>query len=199
MHVNNEQTNTQKMLQHNQTKERVVSGGSLQRKLVDVAVNNLDMRESTILNCDNFSADLLKNLVAPADQMSPGQVRSDADAQLIVKLKFNEKVDCSSISFYPPLPEEEEDVSNARQVKIFVNQNNLDFSDVENLSPVAHVELPFEYSEGKPFVFQLAGAKFTRIQSLQLFVEDNYGTDLSRLGRIKIEGFLAPTYHTEYK
>ena len=188
MQVNNEQSNTQRMLEHNRSKERVVKG-SLQRSLVDVVSNNIDMRESTILNCLDYSPQSLRGL------FSDGSVESDADAQLLIKLKFNEKVDCSNIKFSLQSSTSNE-VSGARMVKLFVNRNDMDFGDVESLPATAVIEVPFE-SENGNFSVSLAGSKFTRIQSLQIFVEDNFGTDRTRLGPVRVEGFIAPSYHTE--
>ena len=200
MQVNNEQTNTQRMLQHNQMKEKAAPGGSLQRTLVDVVENNIDSRESTILNCLDSSSTELKTLFTPIGDATTAAstVESDADAQLLIKVKFVEKVDACKIFFHPPAGSETNarEVSNARTVKLFVNANDLDFNDVESATPALQIELPFEY-EATPFSVTLAGAKFTRLASLQIFVEDNYGTDFSQLGRIKLEGFIAPSYHTK--
>ena len=189
MHVNNEQVNTQKMLEHNRMKERVVQG-SLQRSLVDVVSSNIDMRESTILNCKDYSPEsTLKNLFSTSCK-----IESDADNQIIIKLKFLEKVDGNQIIFYPS----EEGENHPRLVKLFVNRNELDFADIDSVPPTAQFELPFEY-ENNSFSVSLAGSKFTRMQSLLIFIEDNFGTDTTCLSRIRIEGFLSPTYHTEYK
>ena len=192
MQVNNEQTNTQKMLEHNRMKEKTMQG-SLQRSLVDVVFSNIDSRESTILNCKDFSDSTMKSYFEGVEA-----IESDADCQLIIKLKFLNKVDCNQLIFYPPPSSLDESVSNARTVKLFVNRNDIDFADVETVPPTAQFELPFDYENGS-FAVPLAGAKFTRIQSLQLFVEDNFGTDATRLGRIRLDGFIAPSYHTEYK
>ncbi len=201
MHVNNEQTNTQKMLQHNQAKERVFSGGSLQRKLTDL-INldsgkfNIDFKESTILNSCDYSTDQIRSLLS-----SPSSVISDADAQLLIKLKFVEKIDANQLVFDPPTSSDaDEVVSNARLVHVYVNRPEMDFSDLgENgLSPATTFELPFEYSQ-EPFVVNLVGTKFTRVSSIQIFIEDNFGTDQTRIGKIGIRGFLTPNYHVEYK
>lgn len=208
MHVNNEQTNTQKMLQHNQAKERVFSGGSLQRKLTDL-INlesgkfNIDFRESTILNSVEYSQDQLRNLLS-----CPSRVVSDADAQLLIKLKFIDKIDCNQLVFDPPSCGSDgtdnisDEISNARLVRVFVNRPEMDFSDLgdggENgISPATSFELPFEFAE--PFVANLVGTKFTRVSSLQIFIEDNFGTDKSQIGKLSIRGFLTPNYHVEYK
>ena len=213
MHVNNEQTNTQRMLEHNQGKERVFSAGSLQRKLTDLVVLdsgkkfNLDFRESTILNCLDYSQDVLESLFNhPSDSSSP--LISDADAQLLIKLKFLEKIDCSQLVFHKPAVtnDDEEGISNARLVRVYVNRSDIDFLDLDNgsenggvgFAPAITFELPFEYSES-PFIVNLQGSKFTRVSSIQIFIEDNFGTDRSRLGNISIRGFLTPNYHVEYK
>lgn len=191
MQVNNEQSNTHKMLMHNQSKQKVMSGGSLQRKLVDVAENNIDPKESTILNCKDLKSDTLKNLMS----VSSANVVSDADAELIVKLQFIEKVDISQIFFYPASGSDS-DSSPARLVKLFVNKPDLDFNDVETTPCVMELELPFETENPEaPFSVTLQGSKFTRLSSLQIFVEENFGTDATVVGRIKLEGFLAPSYH----
>ena len=191
MQVNNEQTNTQKMLQHNQMKQKVMTGGSLQRKLVDVCENNVDIKESIILNCREYDSSKLRSIVSMDDAV----LLSDADSQMIVKIKFTEKVDVSQIDFYPTISDDES--SPPRTVKLFVNQSNLDFNDVESLTPAIEFELPFpnDENESKPFSQILQGSKFTRLSSIQLFVEDNFGTEYTKLGRIKFHGFLAPQYH----
>ena len=185
MQVNNEQTNTQKMLEHNQARQKAKSGGSLQRSLVDVCENNIDMKESIILNCRNYSNDLLKTFC----------VTSDADPQLIVKIKFIEKCDISNISFSPSDQPNSDDVSPPRMVKIFTNQPDMDFNDIESMSASLSVELPLDNENDKPFSVSLQGSKFTRLSSIQIFIEDNFGTDFTTLGKIKINGFLAPSYH----
>ena len=166
-------------------KERSVHG-SLQRTMTNVVLNNIDFRESTILNCQDFSQSKLEGL------FTGSIVTSDADAQLLVKIKFREKVDCSQIKFCP-LPESLES-QKPRTVKLFVNKNEMDFGDVDTMVSATVIEFPFENAD---FTQSLAGAKFTRIQSLQIFVEVNFGTDQTCLGPIQIDGFISPSYHTQ--
>lgn len=195
MHVNNEQTNTQKMLEHNRAKDRLYKG-SLERKIQDVCVNNIDRQESTILNCRDYSYEKLESLLL----VDSGSVESDADPQILVKVKFTEKVDCHNLHFYPKISQDVS-ASPPRIVKLFVNQMSLDFSDVDAAVPAISFELPFEYDEEgeKPFTVSLSGAKFSRISSIQIFLEDNFGTDLTCLGHVRIEGSIVPSYHTEFK
>lgn len=193
--MNNEQTNTQKMLQHNQLKQKTMTGGSLQRKLVDVCENNIDVKESIVLNCRDYDSSKLRSIVSAAAVETDGLI-SDADSQMIVKIKFTEKVDVSQIDFYPTSCDDE--TSPPRTVKVFVNQPNLDFNDVESLIPAIDFELPFPNEENdflKPSSQILQGSKFTRLSSIQLFIEDNFGTEYTRLGRMRLHGFLAPQYH----
>jgi hypothetical protein len=195
MHVNDEQTNTQKMLEHNRAKDRLYKG-SLERKIQDVCVNNIDRQESTILNCRDYSFEKLESLLL----VDSGSVESEADPQILVKVKFTEKVDCHNLHFYP---KKSQDVSASppRIAKLFVNQMSLDFSDVDAAVPAISFELPFEYDEEgeKPFTVSLSGAKFSRISSIQIFLEDNFGTDFTCLGHVRIEGSIVPSYHTEFK
>jgi hypothetical protein len=203
MHVNNEQLNTQKMLEHNQAKERVYSG-SLQRKLADLinregGGSNIDVRESSILNAQDYCIDQLKKLFGPSANENVW-IESDVDPQLLIKVKFIEKVDCNQIVFNRPrIVSDDQETSFARNVKIFVNRPTIDFSDVSDQIPAEQIELPFEYNDDGRFVVSLLGTKFGRISSIEIFVEDNFGTDKTVLGRIELRGFMTPTYHVEYK
>lgn len=192
MQINTEQVNTQRMLQHNEKKDRVFASG-LQRTLVDVIYPsvgrcNIDPRESAILNVLDGAS------VESVFSSEKSRIESDVDAQILVKVKFIEKVDCVQITFLPLDDTSSREVSCPRIVKIYVNHNEMDFNDLESFPAATELELPFE---GGPFIAPLAGSKFTRVGSVQVFVQENYGTDFSQLGKIKIEGFLTPTY--EYK
>jgi hypothetical protein len=205
MHVNNEQVNTQKMLEHNQAKERIYSG-SLQRKLVDLinlegGKSNIDVRESTILNAMDYTVEKLRSLMGSC-QADSANITSDVDPQVLIKIKFIEKVDCNQIVFHAPnrgKATEDIETSPPRTVRIFVNRSTIDFSDVSDQVPAEQIELPFEYPENGQFVVPLVGTKFGRVSSIEIFVEDNYGTDVTSIGRIELKGFLTPTYHVDYK
>jgi hypothetical protein len=150
------------------------------------------------LNCEQYSFEKLENLLSNS---SDGFIQSDADPQIIFKIKFVEKVDCYSIHIHSFPSESSENSSPPRIVKLFVNQPSLDFSDIDSAVPTHSIELPFEYADNKPFLVNLAltGAKFSRISSLQILIDDNFGTDQTAIGRIQIEGSIVPSYHTEFK
>lgn len=195
MNISTEGTNTQKMVQHNQAKERSYAD-SLSRKTTDLVTLpngrlNIDFRESIILNSQNYSKEQLVDLFGPNGQM----LLSDVDAQILIKLKFIDKVDCGRIVFYPveSVPEE---TSFARRIKLFVNKPEMDFGDVSDTAGAAEFELG--ESGESPQGFPLAGSRFARISSIQILIEDNWkDTDVSVIGRIGLEGLLTPTY--EYK
>ncbi len=198
MHVNTEGTNTQKMLHHNQAKDRTYAD-SLQRKTTDLVHLsngrlNIDFRESAILNSVDFSKDQIIRLFE-ALALPPFTLLSDVDPQVFVKLKFIDKVDCARIIFHPPSATED-DASFGRRVKLFVNHPEMDFSDASHLPPAAELQLP-EVWETR-FEVPLAGSRFARISSIQILVEDNWAdTERSAIGRVTLEGLLTATY--EYK
>jgi hypothetical protein len=197
MNVNTEGINTKTMVNHNISKQRVVAD-TLQRKLVDV-INlptvNLDFKQSTIMNCQEYSEGLLVSLFSG----SSGGAFSDVDPQILIKLKFVEKVDCARLTFFAPTKIPDDSISVARKVKLFVNRPEMDFGDCTDgvITPAAEFEIEFV---GDSFVVPLAGSKFSRVSSLAIFIEDNVDdTPVTQLGGLKLEGFVTPTYHAEYK
>ena len=176
--MNGEGTNTQSMQQHAMTKQAIYKGG-LKHESVNLLMSDLlDLTQSCILNAKQ--GDLLS-----------GNILSDADAQLIIKLVFKEKVSVSELIF-ATIGQGKPEV-----VKIYSNKPTLDFSDISDVEPGA--EAKFLDSEESQNII-LAGKNFSRVSSIQIFVEDNHsGSDQTKLDSLKVIGSAAPNYHVEYK
>jgi hypothetical protein len=72
-----------------------------------------------------------------------------------------------------------------KTLKVFINRDDLDFSTASELQPTQEFELS-QTSE-----IQDIGVKralFGKVQSLTLFVEDNYGEDVSRISYLGFKG-----------
>jgi hypothetical protein len=70
-------------------------------------------------------------------------------------------------------------------LKVFINRDDLDFSTASDLSPTQEFELS-QTSEIQDI--SVKRALFGKVQSLTLFVEDNYGEDVSRLSYLGFKG-----------
>jgi hypothetical protein len=70
-------------------------------------------------------------------------------------------------------------------LKVFINRDDLDFSTASDLAPTQEFELS-QTSEIQDIAVKRA--LFGKVQSLTLFVEDNYGEDVSRLSYLGFKG-----------
>ncbi|OQR94263.1 thioredoxin-like protein [Achlya hypogyna] len=109
-------------------------------------------------------------------------LKSEADEQLIIHVEFKEAVKLHSIALKAP-----NDDTAPRVLKLFVNRNNLGFSDVVDIEPVQQIELSQEQLDaGSPI--ELRFVKFQRVTALTLFVEENNGGDISTLSSLRFFG-----------
>ena len=181
MNVNGEGTNTQAMQNFAMTKQAVVKGG-LKHETVNLLQSDiLDLSQSCILN--SKAGDLLN-----------GKITSDADAQLIIKLCFKEKVSLTEVLITPGTLV---CAGRPRAVKFFANRPTCDFSDITDIETGTDLILP-DSADQQTVI--LAGKNFSRISSLQIFIEDNHlDSDTTFLQDLKVIGSAAPNYHVEYK
>jgi hypothetical protein len=68
---------------------------------------------------------------------------------------------------------------------VFINRDDLDFSTASDLTPTQQFELS-QTSEIQDI--SVKRALFGKVQSLTLFVEDNYGEDVSRMSYLGFKG-----------
>uniref|UniRef100_A0A0K6S9T6 PITH domain-containing protein n=1 Tax=Chromera velia CCMP2878 TaxID=1169474 RepID=A0A0K6S9T6_9ALVE len=112
-------------------------------------------------------------------------VQSLDDPQLLLKFAFQSPVKLASIFIGGPAGE---DLSEApRVVKLFTNKMSMGFSDAESDAPIQEFELTEEVLQaGKPVPLRFV--KFQNILSLQIFIEDNHGGDITKVSRVEIFG-----------
>eukprot|EP01032_Pedospumella_encystans_P015664 gene15664-17902_t len=110
-------------------------------------------------------------------------VRSDSDEQLIIHLAFLQTFKLSSVSFGIP-----GDDTCPATVKLFANVNNLGFSDATDKPATQEVQL--EPTEGSPntVTSNLQAAKWQRVESLTIFIENNHGAETTYLHSLKVFG-----------
>ena len=69
-------------------------------------------------------------------------------------------------------------------VKLFLNQNNIGFSDANEMKPIQICQL----TPGQEITIDLSPAKWSRTESITIFVQDNHGSSISSLHSIRIYG-----------
>jgi hypothetical protein len=70
-------------------------------------------------------------------------------------------------------------------LKVFVNRDDLDFTAASDLTPVQEFSLS-QISEVQDI--PVKRALFGKVQNLTLFVEDNYGDEVTRVGYLGFKG-----------
>ncbi|KAK9481092.1 galactose-binding domain-like protein [Lipomyces japonicus] len=113
-------------------------------------------------------------------------LESDADEQLIMYIPFTGVVKLFSISIRSSL-----DSDDAPQtIKLFKNRTDVDFSIASELKPDATIT--HSSSSGDIIEYPLKRAIFSSMKSLTIFVEDNYGDDVTRIEYIGLKGECKP-------
>merc|ERR1712232_117031 len=125
----------------------------------------------------------LKNILPGAEAES--QLASAEDAQLLIKISFLEKVRLRRIHIVSSDAEGDEETVPAT-VKLFINSMTLDFSNAESEEPLEVWN--FAEDEGKAHTISRGGTKFNVVDSLQIFIEDNAGAEVTKIKHIDLFG-----------
>jgi hypothetical protein len=178
MNINNQSSNTRSMQAHNKLKQANLAQGCVKREDVDLATftDIIDYRNSVTLNADAEGAGLAEIM----ESSPPKPMTSDVDAQLLFKLSFKSSVALTQLRI------KQGEGSAPNLIKVYVNQENMDFQDAEDLKPALTKEL--EYEDGEAVV-KLTGPNFSRVGSVQVLVEDNVDDeDVTTVARFAMIG-----------
>lgn len=141
------------------------------------------------VTCLNVSDDYAVSATFPSSPASTF-VQSDCDEQLLVSIPFRQPVKLTAIGL--SVPSETEWTMAPKQVKLFKNQSNLDFSDVEDAVPTASFEISAQRivgQKGSTMVYQeVSPGRFRDVASLAIFIESNHGAGVSRLYSVSLVG-----------
>eukprot|EP00035_Acanthoeca_spectabilis_P021426 m.438129 g.438129 ORF g.438129 m.438129 type:complete len:304 (-) comp18197_c0_seq1:47-958(-) len=116
-------------------------------------------------------------------------LESDADEQLIISMGFTCPVRIHSIAFRCAVnAATAPDASGPKTIKLFVNQQAIDFDDAESQAPIQVLEISAEQLEsGEPV--PLKYVKFQNVNTLSIFLQDNQGeTETTALTQISLYG-----------
>ncbi|EPE29479.1 Galactose-binding protein [Glarea lozoyensis ATCC 20868] len=108
------------------------------------------------------------------------ELASDADEQLLMRIPFTGQVKLHSI-----LIRTSPSSSAPQTLKVFINRDDLDFATASDLAPTQEFSLS-QTSEIQDIAVKRA--LFGKVQSITLFVEDNYGDDVSRISYLGFKG-----------
>ncbi|CAK0853682.1 unnamed protein product [Prorocentrum cordatum] len=111
-------------------------------------------------------------------------LQSDTDPQLLVSVPFAEPVCIAGLRIEATAGDEEAPA----RVKLFTNRPDIGFDEAESDEPLQSFELALADTKAGAPALELRRAKFRSVHSLQLFVEENYGADVTRLTYLHILG-----------
>ncbi|KAH8601023.1 PITH domain-containing protein [Bisporella sp. PMI_857] len=116
-----------------------------------------------------------------AERLEPQpELQSDADEQILMHIPFTGQVKLHSILIRTSNSE-----SAPQTLKVFINRDDLDFSIASELAPTQEFTLS-QTSDVQDI--PVKRARFGKVQSLTLFVEDNYGDDITTLSYLGFKG-----------
>jgi len=132
-------------------------------------------------------------LASVLDGGGAGPLRSDCDEQLLISLPFASGVKLHSLNILGG------GETAPKTVKLFINNDNLAFDDVEDKKP--HHEFEMSAREVAGGVIVLPFVKFQYVTNLTIFISGNLADDeVTTLDRIQLFGQgIAPTDMKEFK
>jgi hypothetical protein len=150
---------------------------------MDEPVSLLQFVNKTTLSCLN------QDLRHPAENLLQSNedlvLASDpsVDHQLVIRFEFLQPVKVAGV-----LLRGKDEESRPTQVKLFTNKPSLDFADAEDSEPLQALDLSAENpTKFTPVRF----VKFQNLTSMQIYVEENGGSDVTQISKFDIFGFTA--------
>lgn len=108
-------------------------------------------------------------------------LQSDADHQLLLNIPFAQLVGISGLRIWS---EGEEAPS---KLKLFINNPTFGFDDAESTVALQEIRISQEgLIDGSPLPLKLV--QFRNVHSIQIFVEENHGADITRIRRLDFLG-----------
>ena len=137
------------------------------------------------LSCLNESSSHpLSSILGPArGSRGSSYLESDVDPELLITIPFLEPVKLKAISIFSGVSPEQA----PKEIKLFINQNAMDFGDSESETPAQEFELSKEDVKGGKL--ELRFVRFQKVTSLHILVKSNQGDEeTTRIDSIDIFG-----------
>merc|ERR1712232_656466 len=149
-----------------------------------------DLVDMTTLECLNQDdehpiTNAVSRYAAQAERLAGAALQSDPDVdhQLLIKIGFKLPVKLKAITFRGKT----EDQTAPQAVKVFQGQKDIDFQEAEEGEPVQLLNLMASQVDACDPV-ALRFVKFQNVSTLQLFVQSNFGADVTRIERLEFWG-----------
>lgn len=111
-------------------------------------------------------------------------VQSDTDEQLLFNLSFQRQVQIKTLKIIAP-----SDGSGPKSVKLFVNRQNLGFSESEDDPATQEFKLKPKDLEKDTEPIKLNTIKFVKVNSVSIFIQSNQeGEDQTQVNKIILFG-----------
>lgn len=130
----------------------------------------------------------IRNSPSDAEGAAAAALQSDPDVdqQLLIKLGFRQPVKLKAIAFRAA----SEDETAPQLVKVFQGQMSIGFQEAEDQEATQTLELSASsVDECEPITLRFV--KFQQVTTLQLFVQSNYGAEVTRISQVEFWGNLA--------
>lgn len=197
--VGKEGSNTEKMVKHQLLKKQHHSE-TFKHEEVDliIASDLLDLNITELYNaaegCTIAGFLQCPHFETPCDRRT---LVSDTDNQLLIKLKFKQKVTVNSIILKCDTPpeSEEEEYAPPGLIKIYCNHESLDFGDLDNTTPIL---VSNALESGK---VALPSSKSQRVDTLYIFVAEGNPPEapFTFINQLQVMGYQTPDYHASYQ
>jgi hypothetical protein len=115
---------------------------------------------------------------------------SEADEQLLINYSWSNNANLQWMVIRATHgPRNEVDSSQPKTLKIFLNNNSMDFDDCENYIPILEVELTKEQMSEGNYKIKFDKSAFKNVSNIWFFIEDNQDdTELTHLNMLKVFG-----------
>jgi len=111
------------------------------------------------------------------------QSDADVDHQLLIRIGFQVPVKLSHICIFGC----SEDETAPQVVKVFQGKPDIGFQEAEDEEPTQTLQLePNDVDGGKPIALRFV--KFQNVPSLQLFIQENFGGEITRISQLEFYG-----------
>lgn len=152
----------------------------------------IDMSTLECLNQDDAHPviNALNKPSADGDQTAEVALQSDPDVdhQLLIKLGFKQPVKLKAVT----IRARTEDETAPKVVKIFQGQAAIGFQEADDQEAVQTLDLMgHEIDTGDPIPLRFV--KFQNVSTLQMFIQSNFGADVTRIEQLEFWGTLTET------
>ena len=153
-------------------------------------LNYIKLNECGALNlCEQQGSNDLNKLFTQNLDQNAIAIKSENDEQLLLFIPFKSRIKIEAIGLGLPYDE-----TCPKTIKLFSGKKNIDFDDAETMEATKTIKIksiPKQKNDDDVFwtkSFPLKLTKFRNINYLTIFIQDNYGDDISGLLKIELWG-----------